>query len=279
MTINLFKELGARCWYCGGPKPVHQKFPECEINACRSCIRLGEKEGLEEFRVLLGERKTARGVGLKVPTPRRMVRTKEQNRTIEELLWRTDVNIQEYKFFFEELALDFLHEMENVDNKIWHDTKVLSGSDLLTELGSKCWYCGKLLCRHKQEWRDIRISLMNGHYVEGRELHNVTPYYGKPTHDNVEDFTVNACRSCTSRRHRKPVEEYRRWLGVRVMQESRELQHLQASLASGLARTDKERKYSEERIQQLCAIGEEYMFYAEELIFRCGRAWNAQSHI
>jgi len=279
MTINLLKELGARCWYCGEPEPVHQKFPDCEINACRSCIRLRGKDGLEEFRVLLGQRNIARGVNLKALASSRTVRTQEQNRTIDEMLWRTRVNIQEYKFCFEELALDCSHEMENVDSRTWHDTKALSVSDLLTELGSKCWYCGKLLCRHKQEWQDIRIPLRNGHYVEGRELHKVTPYYGRPTHDNLEDFTVNACSSCTARRHRKPLQEYRRWLGLRAMPESQELQSLQAVLGSGITRTDEERRVCEQRIQQLRAIGEGYTFYAEELIFRCGRAWNVQNRI
>lgn len=277
MTINLFKEFGARCWYCGEPKPVHQKFSDCEINACRSCIRLGGKDGLEEFRMLLGER-TAHEANLKTRSSRHLVRTKGQSRTVKELFWRTSPNCQGYTFYFEELAIDFSCEMESVDNRIWHQTTILSAPKLLTELGSKCWYCGKLLCRHKEEWREVRIPLGHGEYVEGRELDKVTPYHGRPTHDRVDGFTVNACRSCTSRRHRKPIEEYRGWLGVRVMRESQELQNLQVTLVNGMARTDEERQSAEERVQQLRAIGEGYMFYVEELIFRCGRAWSAQNY-
>ncbi len=275
MAINLLKELGSRCWYCGNTNPVHDKFPDHEINACRSCIKRRHKKPLEDFRYLLGPSKIAPGVDLKTLENPVTARTGDEDRAIKAMIHRTREKIQSYKFYYEGIALDC--SSETASTRIWHDIKTLSSHGLLKELGSKCWYCGTLLCRYKQDWRDIIIPLRNGKYIEGREIEKVTPYYGRPTHDYVADFTVNSCRSCTSRRQRKPIEEYRGWLGVRVMPEGKELPSLNAALVTGLPHGDEERNVVEARIQQLQGIAHGYKFYAEELIVHCGREWRNAS--
>jgi hypothetical protein len=277
MTTNLFEEFGARCWYCGAPKPFHEKFPDYEINACRSCIRIRSKNGLEEFRLDFAHRKMARRTDLKAHPHSHTRRAGDLNQIFDEFVPRTHSIVHQDKFYFEELALDSLSDMESVRNRRWHDTRALSSSDLLKELGSKCWYCGKLLCRHKQEWRDIKIQLSNGKYIEGRECYNTIPYYGRPTHDHVGNVTVNSCPSCTSRRHRKPIEEFRRWLGARKIPEVQELQSLETALATGLFRTDAERTAIEQQIQQLRVEADDYRFYMEELILSCAKAWHARN--
>jgi hypothetical protein len=83
------------------------------LGISRSCIRLRSKNGLEEFRLDLAHRKMARKVEPKA-RPHPCIRTAEdQNRLFDGLIPQTRAIAQEDKFYFEELALDFLCEMES----------------------------------------------------------------------------------------------------------------------------------------------------------------------
>lgn len=277
MPIDLLKELGSQCWYCGEHNPVHEKFPDFEANACRSCIRLRRKRTLEEFRLILGERCTVPGVDLQA-LEAITDKTEEQSQAMEQMLQRTRKQIEEYKFYFEQIAMDFSYETEGTRSiNAWNEIKSLCSDELLKQLGSKCWYCGKVLCRYKQDWRTVEIELAGGRFMTAADLAKPTPYYGRPTHDHVGDFTVNACPSCTSRRHRKPIEEYRRWLGVRIMSGAKELQSLEAALQAGVPQGNQERNVVEGMIQQRNAKSQSYRFYVEELLLHCGREWMRNS--
>jgi hypothetical protein len=280
MKHDIFKELGSKCWYCGNANPIHQKCSGFEANACRSCIHLsgmGGVERLEEFRHDLAVRKIAPGIDLKSLTDPITITTPEQNRVVKQVIERIEAKIKCYKFYFEHLALDSSRDIEPGNKTRRYEVKALSSADLLKELGSKCWYCGTLLYRHKQHWKKVKYRLWNGKYEEGIELEKTTPYDGRPTHDNFVDFTVNSCRSCTSRRCRKPIEEFRKWLGMRIMPERNELQSLEAAMQSGLVDGVQERKVVEEAIQLLNSKAQAYLFYLEELMIHCGDQWELAS--
>jgi len=137
---------------------------------------------------------------------------------VKQVIERIEAKIKCYKFYFEYLALDSSRDIEPGNKTRRYEVKALSSADLLKELGSKCWYCGTLLYRHKQHWKKVKYRLWNGKYEEGIELEKTTPYDGRPTHDNFVDFTVNSCRSCTSRRCRKPIENSGSGLGCALCQ-------------------------------------------------------------